>query len=134
MDPLSATASVIAILQLSAKVLAYLNDVKDASKGYAQCTIEASNVYNLLTNLRFRLEEGHAHQPWFNAVQALAVKSGPLDQFRQALETLQVKMTDGGRLKNSLIWKFKKEEVDAILARIERLKTLIEIALQMDHL
>jgi hypothetical protein len=28
MDPLSATASVIAILQLSAKVLAYLNDVK----------------------------------------------------------------------------------------------------------
>jgi hypothetical protein len=33
MDPLSATASVIAILQLSAKVLAYLNDVKDASKG-----------------------------------------------------------------------------------------------------
>ncbi|KAF2022679.1 hypothetical protein EK21DRAFT_105656 [Setomelanomma holmii] len=123
MDPLSATASVIAILQLSAKVLAYLND----------CAIEASNIHNLLTNLRFRLEEGHAHQPWFNAVQALAVEHGPLDQFKQALETLQAKMTDGGRLKNALIWKFKKEEVDAILARMERLKTLIEIALQMDQ-
>lgn len=61
MDPLSATASVIAILQLSAKVLAYLNDVKDVSKGHAQCAIEASNIYNLLMNLRFRLEEGHAH-------------------------------------------------------------------------
>lgn len=137
MEPLSATASVIAILQLSAKVLAYLNDVKDASKGYKQCATEAGNIYGLLISLRFRLEEGHAHQPWFTAVQALAVENGPLDQFKQALETLQTKMTDGGRLKRvgeAMIWKFKKEEVDDILARMERLKTLVEIALQMDHL
>ena len=137
MDPLSATASVIAILQLSAKVLAYLNDVKDASEGHAQCAIEASNIHNLLTNLRFRLEEGHAYQLWFNAVQALADKNRPLEQFKQALETLQAKWTDGGRLKKvkeALVWKFKKEEVDAILARMERLKTLVEIALQIDHL
>ncbi|KAF2856939.1 hypothetical protein T440DRAFT_438129 [Plenodomus tracheiphilus IPT5] len=136
MDPLSATASVIAILQLSAKVLSYLNDVKDTSKGRAQCAIEASNLHKLLTDLRFQLEEGHGHQSWFSAVQALAVKNGPLDQFKQALETLQAKMTDGGQLKKvkeALIWKFKKEEVDAILARMERLKTLVEIALQMDH-
>ncbi|CAN9326560.1 unnamed protein product [Alternaria alternata] len=137
MDPLSATASVIAILQLSAKVLSYLNDVKDTSKGRAQCAIEASNLHNLLTNLRFRLEEGHGRQSWFSAVQALAVENGPLDQFKQALETLQAKMTGGSRLekvKEALVWKLKKEEVDAILARMERLKTLVEIALQMDHL
>lgn len=137
MDPLSATASIIAILQLSAEVLSYLNDVKDASEGRAQCAIEASNIHNLLTNLRFRLEEGHSHQSWFTAVQALAVENGPLDQFKQALETLQTKMTDRGRLKKAgkaLIWKFRKEEVDTILARMERLKTLTEIALQIDHL
>jgi hypothetical protein len=137
MDPLSATASIIAILQLSAKVLSYLSDVKGSSQGHAQCTIEASNLHNLLTNLRFRLEERHGHQPWFNAVQALAVKNGPLDQFKEALETLRAKITDHGRLKKvreALTWKFEKEEVDAILARMERLKTLVEIALQMDHL
>jgi hypothetical protein len=137
MDPLSPTASIIAILQLSAKVLSYLNDVKDASKGRAQCAIEASNIHNLLTNLRFRIEEGHGHHPWFTVVQELAVKNGPLDQFKQALETLQSKLTDGGRLKKAgeaLMWKFRKEEVDAILARMERLKVLTEIALQMDHL
>jgi hypothetical protein len=137
MDPLSITASVIAVLQLSAKVLSYLNDVKDASKGRAQCAIEASNLHNLLTNLRFRLEEGHAHETWFNAVQTLAVKDGPLDQFKQALETLQTRMENGGRMKKAgeaLIWKFKKEETDSILARMERLKTMIGIALQMDHL
>jgi hypothetical protein len=137
MDLLGATASIIAILQLSAKVLSYLNDVKDASKGRTQCTIEASNIHSLLTNLRFRLEERHGHQSWFTAVQALDVENGPLDQFKQALETLQAKMTDGGRLKKvgeALLWKFKKEELDAILVRMDRLKTLIEIALQMDHL
>lgn len=137
MDPLSATASIIAILQLSAKVLSYLNDVKDTSRGRAQCAIEASNIHNLLTTLRFRLEEGHGHQSWFTAVQALAVQNGPLDQFKRALEILQTKMTDGVRLKKvskALIWKFKKEEIDAILAQMERLKTLTKIALEMDHL
>lgn len=137
MDPLSVTASIIAVLQLSAKVLSYLNDVKDASNDRADCAVEASSLYSLLLNLRFRLEGGDASQPWYVAVRALAVENGPLDQFKQALETLQVRMTDGGRLKKAgeaLMWKFKKEEVAGILARMERLKTLVEIALQMDHL
>ena len=137
MDPLSVTVSIIAILQLSAEILTYLNDVKDASKDRAQCAIEASNLYSLLLNLRFRLEDGDASQPWYTTVRALAVENGPLDQFKQALETLRAKMTDGGRLKRAgtaLMWKFKKEEIASILARMERLKTLVEIALQMDNL
>ena len=32
------------------------------------------------------------------------------------------------------MWKFKKEEIASILGRMERLKTLVEVALQMDHL
>jgi hypothetical protein len=50
---------------------------------------------------------------------------------------LATKMTEGGRLKKAseaLVWRFKKEEITSILSRMERLKTLIEIALQMDHL
>ena len=134
MDPLSVTASIIAVLQLSAKVLSYLNDVKDASKDRAECAMETSSLFSLLVSLRLRLEEGDASKSWYVAVRALSVENGPLDQFKQALETLQAKMTDGGRLNNALIWKFKKEEVDAILVRMERLKTLTQIALQMDHL
>jgi hypothetical protein len=137
MDPLSGTGSIIAVLQLSAKVLGYLNDVKDASKDRAKCAVEASNIHSLLFNLRFRLEEGSADAPWYTAVRALGVENGPLDQFKQALEALQTKITDGGRLLGAgkaLVWKFKKEEITGILDRIERLKTLVGIALQMDHL
>jgi hypothetical protein len=137
MDPLSATASIIAILQLSGKVLAYLNDVKDAPKDRTQCAVEMLNLCSLLYKLRDHVDKGNPTQPWYTAVQDLAVKNGPLDQFKQALETLQTKITDGNRLRRAgeaLMWKFKKEEIASILGQIERLKSLIEIALQMDHL
>ncbi|KAF2452524.1 hypothetical protein BDY21DRAFT_359136 [Lineolata rhizophorae] len=136
MDPLSATACIITILQLSSKVVGYLNNVKDASKEHAKCAVEFSNLQTLLLKLRFHLEEGSADIQWYTAISDLAIENGPLDQFKQALETLPNSMTDGGRLKKTgeaLVWKFKKEEIASILDRIERLKTLVEIALQMDH-
>jgi hypothetical protein len=137
MDPLSATASIIAILQLSFKVSGYLNDVKDASTDRRKCAMEAANLNSLLTSLRCRLEEGCSHASWYTAVRALSVDGGPLDQFKQALEMVQDRLTESGRLKKAseaLVWKFKKQEVADILGRMERLKTLVEIALQMDHL
>lgn len=137
MDPLSVTASIIAVLQLSAKVLGYLNDVKDASEDYKRCSVEAVNAHSLLMNLRFCLESGSADEPWYTAIRALGVENGPLDQYKQALEALQLKLTGRGRLQHvgkALVWKFKKEEITIILDRVERLKSLVGIALRMDHL
>ena len=137
MDPLSVTASIIAILQLTSKVIEYLNDVKDASVDRARCALEASNLYNLLVTLRFRLEEGRSNEPWYAAVQALSVENGPLDQYKHALEQLQTKITSRSginKMGNPLLWKFIREEVTSILLRMERLKTLVQIALEMDHL
>lgn len=137
MDPLSITASIIALLQLTNTVIGYLNDVKDASTDRARCALEASNLYNLLVTLRFRLEEGRPNEPWHVAVRALGVENGPLDQYKHALEQLQTKITSGrgiNKLGNTLSWKFIKEEVTNILSRMERLTTLVQIALEMDHL
>jgi hypothetical protein len=138
MDPLSVAASIIAILQLSNKVVGYLNDVKDASKERAKCAVEAANLHSLLTNLRYRLEDADADTPWFTAIRALAVEKGPLDQFKQTLELLNDKLTGGtghvGNFREVLMWKFKKEETDRILLSMERLKALVGIALQLDHL
>ncbi|KAH0556261.1 hypothetical protein GP486_005815, partial [Trichoglossum hirsutum] len=136
MDPLSVTVSIITILQLTGKVIDYLNGVKDAPKDRAQCAIEASNLYNLLITLRYRLEEGTSNEPWNTAVQALSVKDGPLDQYKLALEQLQTKITRQGgmnKVGHFLLWKFIKEDVVEVLARIERLKSLVQIALEMDH-
>jgi hypothetical protein len=140
MDPLSLTASIIAILQLTSTVINYLNDVKNASKDQARCATEASNVYCLLTNLKYRLEEAKSEDAsWHTAVRLLNVANGPLDQYRSALEQLQSKVTKASasglqKTVRALVWKFSKDEVDDILSRIERLKSLTQIALEMDHL
>jgi hypothetical protein len=137
MDPLSVTASVIAILQLTGAVIGYLNDVKDAPKECQQCATEASNLQSLLINLLYHLNQGHTGDRWYTAVRALNVENGPLDQYKQALEQLQtrIEIRDGvQKVKRRLLWKFSKEEVARIQARMERLKSLISIALEMDHL
>jgi hypothetical protein len=137
MDGLSVAASIIAVLQLTGAVIGYLNDVKDASKECQQCAIEASNLQSLLINLLYQLNQGQTGDPWYIAVRALNVENGPLDQYKQALEQLRsrVELQDGiQKLKRRLLWKFSKEEVASILARIERLKSLVNTALEMDHL
>lgn len=139
MDPLGVTASIIAVLQLTSTAINYLNDTKGASKDQAQCVIEASNVYCLLTNLKYRLEEAKSENvSWHAAVRSLAIANGPLDQYKSALKQLQSKVTTAStsRLRKAgraLVWKFTKDEVAGILSRIERLKSLIQIALEMDH-
>ena len=140
MDPLSAaglTASVITVIDFTAKVISYLHSMKDASKERVRCAIEASNIFNLLTNLSSRLEEASPRDPWFTAVRALATDNGPLDQFKAVLEQLMSKLTpaDGlRRIGKALVWKIEKGEVMDILSRIERFKSLIQVALEMDHL
>ena len=137
MDPLSVTASIIAVLQLTASVVGYLSDLKNATKDQTRCIIEASNILGLLTSLRFRLEEANEDDPWYTAIRALAVENGPLEQYKAALECLVSKTTsqDGvGKVRKALLWKFDKQEVAKILSKVERLKSLTQIALEMDHL
>jgi hypothetical protein len=65
------------------------------------------------------------------------VQDGPLDQYKHALEKLPLKVQSGkglAKIGNALVWKFSKEEVASVVSRIERLKSLVQIALEMDHL
>ena len=139
MDPLSVSASIIAIVKLTCDILGYLNDVKDAAKDRERLALEISNVSNLLVNLNYRINEASAGNEWYTAVKALATTGGPIDQYRSALEQLQSKFTSNAssglkRIGSALTWKFSKEEVVTILLRIERLKSLTQIALEMDQL
>jgi hypothetical protein len=137
MDPLSITASIIALVQLTSTVIKYLDDVKDAPKDRAKLVIEASSLYSLLMHLKYRLEEGRSNESWYNSIRLLAVSNGPFDQYKDVLENLQRKavITSGaGKVLHALAWKFNKTEVNDMFLRMERLKTLIQISLEMDHL
>jgi hypothetical protein len=137
MDGLSVAASVIALVQIAGSVITYLNDVKDAPKECKKCMVEVSNSNTLLLKLNLRLIETSSQEPWYAEVQALGVKDGPLDQYKQALQHLLAKVNPTNKMRklaNTLMWTFVKEEVASVLARTERVKSLVSIALEMDHL
>lgn len=135
MDPLSLSASIIAVLQLAGTILPYLNDVRNATKDQTQLAVEASNIYSLLTSLRFRVEQSNGDDPWFIAVRNLGREHGPLDQVKEALEYLASKSEPARgikRVSKQLMWKFEKSELQEVLRKIERVKTLVNIALTSD--
>jgi hypothetical protein len=131
------TASIIAVLQLTSTLTSYLNDVRNATKEQAEMAVEASNLYTLLTNLRFRVEGARSDGAWFTHVRALAVRNGPLDQFKDVLENIVEHISPSrkrDRALSALVWRFTKKEVDTALQKIERLKSLVNYALANDLL
>ncbi|KAF7508365.1 hypothetical protein GJ744_009356 [Endocarpon pusillum] len=136
MDPLSVTASIIAVVTLTGQVISYLNDVRSAPKTRARFAKEAANVQCLLISLRYHLDESTPEDLWFKEVRKLTVENGPIDQFRLAIEQLMTKVEPKAGLKKvgeTLLWKLNEKDVEEILSRIERLKSIIQIAIQMDH-
>ena len=132
MDPLSLTASIIAILQLTSTLTSYINEARNATAEQEKVAVEASNLYSLLTTLRFRVEGARSEDPWFNQVKLLGIKNGPLDQFKNVLETMANGLSSSRKrdqIKSALLWQFTKTDVENALARIERLKSLITYAL-----
>jgi hypothetical protein len=137
MDPLSMTASIIAVLQLASTLTGYINNVRNATTEQAKVAVETSNLYSLLTSVRFGVEEARSDDPWFNQVKMLGTKNGPLDQLRDTLETIVEKISlsrKRDQIKSALMWKFTRSQVEDALKRIERLKSLITCALANDLL
>lgn len=136
-DPLSVTAGVIAVLQLTEKLLGYITTTKNASKEQTQVAIEASNVYGLLTTLRFRVQAASIDDPWFQQIKLMNAEDGPLDQLKRILQKMVAKMESANKLediKNALRWKFTRTEMMEALNHIERLKSLVQLALTNDLL
>lgn len=136
MDPVTAiglAASIIQLIDVTAKAVKYLNDVKDAPKDRQRLALEVTSLLALLTNLRYQMEEAEATDTWFRCLRSLGEKYGLLDQFSGAMEALVKKLKpEGGmqRYSRALSWTLEKKEIMDILNKIERLKSTITIALQ----
>lgn len=140
MDPITVVGFVAAVVQLidvTSKVISYFNDVKDAPKDRAKLSREVTGLLALFIDLRYRVEETTSTDPWFTSLRSLGEERGPLIEFKNAMEDIADKLapaTGVGKIRRVLRWTLEKKEIDAILSKIERLKTLIGLALQQDHL
>jgi hypothetical protein len=136
MDPLSVTASIIAVLQLTVKIIDGLKYAGDASTDRVQFTTEIQNLRDLLVALLSRVDEDSS-DPWHTNVRQMGGQDGLIYQYRVALEQLKDKISTGEGLKKTaktFLWKYIQQDAERILSRMERLKSLVQIALEMDHL
>jgi hypothetical protein len=140
MDPVTGVglaASIVQLIDVTTKAIKYLNDVKDAPKDRAKLAKEATSLLVLLTDLRYRVEEAKSTDSWFTGVRSLGVEGGPLDQLKEAMEELARKLKPETTIKKfgkMLLWTLDKNKISDILSKIERLKTLVILALDKDHL
>lgn len=137
-DPLSVTASIVALLEFSAKVIGYLNDVKNGSADRGKVLSEIASVNCMLYSLQEKAHEDKQNDAWSSTFHSLNVPNGPLDQIRTALESLSTKLappsTPLRKVRKAITWPFQKGEIKEILERIERAKGLLNLARQNDHM
>lgn len=134
-EALGVVGSIFAVLQLSATVVEYLSTVNGASEDRQRLLSEISSATGFLYVLKE--QSGKAESERLAIIASLGAPGGPVEQFRQALEDLVAKLLPAKGLKKlekALTWPFKKEEIRAILQRIERQKSLFILALQNDHM
>ena len=139
MDPItivSLGATVAQLIDATSKVIRYINDVKNAPKERGKLAREISNLLPLFTDLRYRIDESNTKDSWFHGLQSLGGKGSPLEAFQSTMEEIATKLEPSSsvrKLTQTFSWTFDKKEVERLLARIERLKSLIGLALQKDN-
>ena len=139
MDPVTIVgllASVVQLIDATTKAYQYLNDVKDAPRERSTLGREALSLLVLLQDLRDRVENTKDDQdPWFAGVQSLGAPGGPLDQFKACMDPLATKLAPSSKglaKLRALIWRLDKNAVADIFSKIERVKSIVSLALQKD--
>ena len=137
MDALSTTASIIAVVQLTASVIRYLNSVQDAVEDYKRIRSLICSANEILCILTSKSAAAQVGDSWSQTLQSLCVPDGPLRQYEMTLQRIEQKLKPAQGRKmviKAVTWPFQKKEVNELLDHLERQKALFLLAQQNDHL
>ena len=135
MDPLSISASITALLQLTATVIQYLSTVRGACEDRQRILSELCNINCILYTLQDQATQEDSSSSL--TLQSLNVPNGPLEQFKKTLEILAKRLTPvhgWKKVSKAIAWPLEKQEIQGFLNTIERQKTLFNLARQHDHM
>ena len=141
MDPLSVTASAIAILQVSGTIISICYDYRSRVKNAAK---EASRIINELNGLRhvtdslfvFLEDESERKLLRGSALNKLAQEDGPLARCIVELKALEEKLKpkEGwSATKAAILWPLKESDVKKVLQDIDSTKSTLQLALATDQ-
>jgi len=143
MDPLSITASLIAVLQIGGTVISalyeYRKGVKHASKDAAKIIDELNSlriVLESLLSVAEKEESATERSSRLSTIQQLAKPNGELERCKANLVFLNAKLQpESGwkTLKQALVWPLKEAEVKNTLDDIQRSKSTLHFALSTDE-
>lgn len=126
-------ASIAQLADYTLQTFQYVDSVKNAPKERTAVAREATSLYALLIDLRYKVEDAGAakSEEWLTAVRSLKPR---LEELKTLLEEVAGKLVPEGetsikRLGKNLVWPWNEKKCRDILSRIERLKTLIHFAL-----
>ncbi|KAJ7713596.1 hypothetical protein B0H16DRAFT_541034 [Mycena metata] len=137
MDAVGLAASVLALVQGAAFLLEYVKDVKDGPSERAELRLSLAALPGLLTSLKDQFDNTAPNTVGAVAAANLAIQDGPFTQLIALLQRIQSKLnipsSRTGELWQKLKWTLDKADVTELLLKVERVKSLIMLALQNNH-
>ena len=134
MDPVSAAASIIAIIQISAKLVELcrmcFSEVKEAKRDIQQLRNEVITLDNILVDLRDLIDTADGTK--------LSILDTSLKQCQSSLEELVKKLEGNDNTMKkfgwrALKWPFNSNDVKKAIETIERHKNMFNLALTVDQ-
>ncbi|RSL51867.1 hypothetical protein CEP54_011211 [Fusarium duplospermum] len=135
MDPLSLTASIIAVLQLSNKATHYIISVKGATKHKRRLHEEIRGCEGMLLRLLDNLEHERSVPARASTISLLEGPHSPFKRLETLFESIRVKLAPKqglAKVASSLAWPFKEKDVNDLVAAIQREKSLLHLVLDND--
>lgn len=141
MDPLSLTASIIAVVQISGAIISlcyeYRTGVKDAAKEATRITEELKSFQDVLERLLKLAEVEVARaSSRLQTIQPLLEPGGVLSRCQDDLKALQLKLapeTGVKMLMKKLKWPLTEKEVKKAIEDVARARETISLALITDQ-
>ncbi|PBK81229.1 hypothetical protein ARMGADRAFT_813254 [Armillaria gallica] len=133
-EALGIASSIITLIEISHTIVGYLKDIREAPKERDKLSKELSYLELYLGMVNQLTQMADANDPWLATAQRLSGPFAQLDVLLKGLKKTLEPASDGiGKMKQRLLWKFSKESVEDALKKIERIKSLIIVAVQLDH-
>lgn len=138
MDPLSISASIVALLQLSGVIIDIIATISSASKEIRLLTSEINATRALLSSIA---DIAGVDEEWNQNLQKMAGQDGPLGMLELLLTKLEYRLSREARVENGLAkltkrltWPWRLEETREMLSIARTARGLLAEALVMDHL
>jgi hypothetical protein len=133
-DPLSISASIVAVVQVSVTVFKYLGDIQSTTRDVGRLKIEIDSLQTVLLPALDHLRRDQDDKAVL--MRFLHAQNGPLRELRAMLESIEKKLSPSAgfnKARRAMTWPFQKSEIADIIAKIERQKTVFILTLQLDH-